>query len=376
VGSRLTAVREISREQARRIAVRAQLLDLPRPGDLIEVVQQLGLVQIDPAAPIAPSAELVLWSRLGSAYRSADLQQALESRTLVELDGRIRPMEDVPAHLAGHEDWPPHAHTREWLEVNEPFRRDVLARLEEAGPLLSRDIPDTSVVPWPSSGWTNHRNVTQMLELLIRKAEVAVSGRRGRQRLFDLAERVYPDLPSMPVAEAARQRAERRLGALGIARAGGTTITGEPHGGETGLPVTVEGVDGQWRVDPAALERADAGDSDAGKSDAENFRGRAALLSPYDRLVYDRRRAQELFGHEYVLEVYKPASQRRWGYYALPILHGDRLVGKLDAKAERREGVFEVYAVHQDVAFTEEMTTAVEAEIDALADWLGLARLR
>ena len=370
MGPRLTAVRQISREQARRIAVRAQLLDLPRPGDLIEVVQQLGLVQIDPAAPIAPSAELVLWSRLGAAYRSADLQQALESRTLVELDGRIRPMEDVPAHLAGHEDWPPHAHTREWLRVNEPFRRDVLARLEEAGPLLSRDIPDTSVVPWPSSGWTHHRNVTQMLELLIRKAEVAVSGRRGRQRLFDLAERVYPDVPGVPVAEAERQRAGRRLAALGIARAGGTTITGEPHGREiaddTAEPVSVEGVEGQWWVDPAALERADA----------EDFRGRTALLSPYDRLVYDRRRAQDLFGYEYVLEVYKPASQRRWGYYALPILHGDRLVGKLDARAERREGVFEVHAVHQDVAFTEEMTAAVEAEIDALADWLGLARLR
>lgn len=360
-------MREISRAQARRLAVRAQLLDLPRPGDLIEVVQQLGLVQVDPAAPIAPSAELVLWSRLGSAYRSADLQQALESRTLVELDGRIRPMDDVPLHLADHEAWPPWADAREWLRVNEPFRRDVLARLEEHGPLLSRDIPDTSVEPWPSSGWTNNRNVTQMLEFLVRKAEVAVSGRRGRQRLFDLAERVYPDAPAVPLEEAARQRAARRLASLGIARVGGTSRPGEPvHVGEVGVPVVVDGVAGQWRVDPEVLE----GD------DVDEFRGRAALLSPYDRLVYDRSRAQELFGFEYVLEVYKPASQRRWGYYALPILYGDRLVGKLDAKAERKEGVFEVYAVHQDVRFTEEMTAAVEAEIDALADWLGLARLR
>jgi uncharacterized protein YcaQ len=336
------------------------------------VLQQLSLVQIDPAAPIAPSAELVLWSRLGAAYRSADLQQALESRTLVELDGRIRPMDDVPLHLAGSEDWPPHAHTREWLRVNDPFRRDVLARLEERGPLLSRDIPDTSLVPWPSSGWTNNRNVTQMLEMLVSKAEVAVSGRRGRQRLFDLAERVYPDAPPVSVREAARLRDERRLASLGIARPTGSTV---PHdGGDedddskggAAVPVTVEGTSGQWWVDPAALDREDAG----------GFRGRAALLSPYDRLVYDRVRAQELFGFEYVLEVYKPASQRRWGYYALPILYGDRLVGKLDARAERKEGVFEVYAVHQDVAFTEEMTTAVEDEIDALADWLGLARLR
>ena len=361
-------VPQISRVQARRIAVRAEMLDLPRPGDLVEVVQQLSLLQIDPAAPIAPSAELVLWSRLGAAYRSADLQHALETRTLVEFNGMIRPVEDLPAHLAGHEDWPGRwEQAREWLRANEPFRQDVLNRLEDHGPLLSKEIPDTSLVSWPSSGWTNDRNVTQMLEFLVMRAEVAVAGRRGRQRVFDLAERVYPDLPVMTVQEARRYRDERRLGSLGIARAKGTRMPSEPVDvGEAGVPVTIEGVDGQWRVDPVALER----------DEAQEFRGRAALLSPYDRLVYDRSRAQDLFGFEYVLEVYKPASKRRWGYYALPILFGDRLVGKLDAKAERKEGVLEVNAVHQDVAFTEEMTAAVDAEVDALADWLGLARLR
>ena len=311
---------QLSRAQARRIAVRAEMLDLPRPGDLVEVVQQLSLLQIDPAAPIAPSAELVLWSRLGAAYRSADLQQALETRTLVELNGMIRPVEDLPAHLAGHQDWPPHERSREWLRVNDPFRQDILNQLQDRGPLLSKEIPDTSIVSWPSSGWTNDRNVTQMLEFLVMKAEVAVSGRRGRQRVFDLAERVYPELPAMTVEEAVRHRDERRLASLGIAKAKGTTMPSEP--------------------------------------------------------VDVRARAQDIFGYEYVLEVYKPASKRRWGYYALPILFGDRLVGKLDAKAERREGIFEVHAVHQDVAFTEEMAVAVEAEIDALADWLGLARLR
>lgn len=360
--------REISRAQARRIAVRAQALDLPRPGDLVEVVQQLSLLQIDPVAAIAPSAELVLWSRLGAAYRSADLVQALESRTLVEFNGMIRPVEDLPAHLAGHDEWPRQwDQGREWLRANDRFRQDVLNRLEDQGPLLSKEIPDTSQVSWPSSGWTNDRNVTQMLEFLVMRAEVAVSGRRGRQRVFDLAERVYPDLPEMPLEEALPLRDERRLTSLGIARTKGTAMPSEPVDvGQAGTPVTIEGVDGQWRVDPEALER----------DETTEFQGRAALLSPYDRLVFDRQRAQELFGFEFVLEVYKPANKRRWGYYALPILFGDRLIGKLDAKAERKEGVFEVHAVHQDVAFTEEMTVAVEAEIDALADWLGLARLR
>ncbi len=354
---------QLSREQARRIAVRAQMLDLPRPGDLVEVVQQLGLVQIDPTAPLAPSADLVLWSRLGAGYRPADLQQVLDDRTLVEFNGMVRPMEDLAAHLAGAASWPSREAQRAWLDANASFRRDVLNRLEQSGPLLSRDLPDTSAVPWPSSGWTNNRNVTQMLEFLVMRAEVAVSGRRGRQRLWDLAERVHPDLPPMSVQEARRLRDERRLQSLGIARARGPAMPSEPVDvGEAGEPAEVEGLAGAWRVDPAVLERDGAGD----------FRGRAALLSPYDRLVYDRARAQELFGFDYVLEVYKPRSKRRWGYYALPILVGDRLVGKLDAKADRKQGTLEVHALHQDVAFTDAMTAAVEAEIADLARWLDL----
>jgi uncharacterized protein YcaQ len=121
-------------------------------------------------------------------------------------------------------------------------------------------------------------------------------------------------------------------------------------------------VKGVWRVDPAQLDRP--------------FEGRAALLSPFDRLVQDRKRLAELFDYEYLLEMYKPVAQRRWGYYALPILYGDRLVGKLDATAERDEGVLRVDAVHEDVAFTRAMRDDVDAEIDALAEWLRLVRAR
>ena len=141
------------------------------------------------------------------------------------------------------------------------------------------------------------------------------------------------------VDEARRLRDERRLAALGIARATmPATGSPEPNGvGQAGEPAVVEGVKGEWRVDPALL------DSD--------FTGRTALLSPYDRLVYDRRRTEELFGFEYYLEMYKPAAKRRWGYYALPVLHGDRLVGKLDATADRKAGELRVDAVHEDVPF-------------------------
>ncbi len=129
--------------------------------------------------------------------------------------------------------------------------------------------------------------------------------------------------------------------------------------GDAGEPAVVEGVKGEWRVDPAAL--------------GDEFEGRTALLSPFDRLIHDRARAQELFDFEYTLEMYKPAATRRWGYFALPILHGDRLVGKLDAAADRKASVLRVNAIHEDVKFTRTVTKAVQAELEDLAAWLGLA---
>ena len=119
---------------------------------------------------------------------------------------------------------------------------------------------------------------------------------------------------------------------------------------------------GGWRVDPAALDAVRSG-----------FTGRTALLSPFDRLVYDRVRAQQLFDFDYTLEMYKPAAKRRWGYFALPILHGDRLVGKLDAGADRKSGVLRVHAIHEDAPFTRATAADVDAEIDALGAWLGLS---
>jgi uncharacterized protein YcaQ len=357
-------VHRLSLDEARRIAVGAQLLGAERPAELVPMVEHLTFLQIDPTAAIAPSADLVAWSRIGADHRPEDLTRALEEdRTLFELNAMVRPMSDLPLYRAsmasprGAGEGP-----RRWVERNDRFRRDILALLEERGPLQSRDIPDTHVVPWSSSGWTGNRNVTQMLELMAMRGEVAIAARRGRRRLWDLAERVYPPgTPVVPIEEALRIRNERRLRALGIARAKAPAMPNEPIDvGPAGEAAVVEGVAGEWRVDPAALERP--------------FAGRTALLSPFDRLIHDRVRTEELFGFEYVLEMYKPAAKRRWGYFALPILHHDRLVGKLDATADRKAAVLRVHAVHEDVAFTRAMRDDVDAEIDALAAWLGLGR--
>jgi hypothetical protein len=353
-------VHRLTNQQARRIAVQAQLLDAPRPRDLLAVVERLTLLQVDPTAAVAPNADLVVWSRLGSSYRPEQLKRALEvDRTLFEFDALVRPMTDLGLYLAGAADRPSYERSRKWLRDNDRSRREILELLERSGPLGSRDIPDTCAVPWASSGWTNNRNVTMMLEFMQARGEVAIAGRGGRERLWDLAARVYAEFEAPPVEEAERVKDERRLAALGIARAKARAMPMEPiHVGNAGEPAVVEGVKGEWRVDPRYLDGG--------------FEGRTALLSPFDRLIHDRVRAEELFEFEYTLEMYKPAAKRRWGYFALPILYGDRLVGKLDAIADRKAGVLRVNAIHEDVSFSKAMTSAVRKEIADLGAWLGL----
>jgi uncharacterized protein len=350
--------------QARRIAVGAQLLDRNRPTDIVETVRQLTLLQIDPTAAVAPNADLVLWSRIGSSYLPEQLKLALErDRSLFELDALIRPIEDLRLFRADMATRPRGAQARQWLDANNGFRIDILDRLRDAGPLRSRDIPDTSAVSWASTGWTNNRNVTQMLEILVLRGEIAVSHREGRERIWDLAERIYPATGDgvPPLEEALRIRDERRLRALGIARPKAPEMPMEPiHVGAAGVEATVDGVPGTWRVDPDAVDRP--------------FEGRTALLSPFDRLIHDRVRAQALFGFEYVLEMYKPAAQRRWGYFALPILHSDQLIGKADVIADRKQRRLVVNAIHEDVPFTAKMRDGVEQELDDLAVWVALPR--
>ena len=365
----VTTVHRLSRQDARRIAVRAQLLDDPRPTDVMEVVRHLTMLQVDPTNAVAPSADLVLWSRLGSSYAPAQLRAAIDDRTVVEYRAMLRPADDMALYRAEMAQWPGEGEVRnwkraqsEWLTINDRCRLDVLARLRALGPLTLRDLPDTCVKPWASSGWNNNKNLSMLLDFMLQHGEVAMAGRRGRDRLWDLAERVYPDQPIVPSPEAERLRNEKRLRALGIARAQGPECPVEPADvGDVGEPAVVEGVRGEWRVDPELLGRL-----------GERFEGRAALLSPFDRLMHERNRMTELFEFEYALEMYKPAATRRWGYYALPILFDDRLVGKLDATTDRKAGVLRVDAVHEDEVFTKPMRAAVDAEIVQLARWLVL----
>jgi uncharacterized protein YcaQ len=359
-------MRTLTRQEARCVAVRAQLLTAGRPSGLDELVRHLGMLQLEPTTAVAPSAHVVAWSRLGSTYSPRELDEALDTGRFVELDQRVLPAEDIALYLAEMAAWPGtgelkpwQVETRDWVEANDHTRRDILEKLHDEGPLPSSELPDTTVVPWESSGWNNDRNVRMLLGCMVRRGEVAVAGNEGREKLWDLAERVYPEVEPVPLPEVWRVRAERQLRALGIMRPRVTDAAGlRVDVGDVGETVAVEGVRGCWWVDPASLDGA--------------FRGRAALLSPLDRLVFDRKRTEELFEFDYQLEMYKPAAKRRWGYWAMPVLYGDRLVGKLDATADREAGVLVVNDVHEDGEWSAACRTAVQREIRDLARWLDL----
>ena len=353
----------LSLERARRIAVMAQQLDADRPTDLLDVIRHQGFVQLDPTAAVARTEHLVLWSRLGRSFDPKDLTQLLARRKLFEHRAYIWPIEDYPLIRPFMETWPDDGTSfergvRRWMQANAEFRQFTLDELRQRGPLRTRDVEDRAAEGWRSTGWTNQRNVDRMLDWLSAQGKIVVVGRDGAERVWDLVERVLPtDAPRISLAKATRVRARRRLRRQGVIRAGSPEDVGDE-----GLPATIEGVRGKWRVEPGLLDRP--------------FEGRTALLSPFDRLVYHRNVTKALFGFEYKLEIYVPVEKRRWGYYVLPALVGDRLAGRVDARADRKAGTLRVPALHLEVGSSKADEAAIRAELDELAAWLELDRVK
>jgi uncharacterized protein len=367
---------ELSNERARRIAVLGQLLALPRPRSIHDVVRGLCFVQMDPTSSVARTEHLVLWSRLGDRYRTADLERLLwRDKELFEFNSYIVPSSDYALHRpsmrrylrgdAGRERY-----VASWLRANASFRRHVLKRLREDGPLRTRDIENRVVEGWRTGGWNDESHDTaMMLEVLWRRGEVMIVGREGQQRIWDLAERRLPVHEPRPAAEVAREFLERRLRTAGVAQPrtfaqfGGDRPTGweralarlEREG--IAVPVRVEGLRGTWYAHGELLER--------------RFRGRTALLSPFDQLIHDRTRTEGLFDFRYRLEIYVPKDQREYGYFVLPILFGDRLVGRLDPTFDRSANVLRVRRVWAEPGAPAEAGEGIAGELISLARWLG-----
>jgi len=302
----------VSLAQARRIAVRSQLLDGSATG-VLQTVRRLGFLQIDPISTVAPPQRLVLWSRLGP-YDPGELDRLLwKERKLFEWSAFIWPIEDFPLIRARMRrrrgTYTYEKRGTEFLRTNARFKRHLLRELETRGPLPSREIEADLMVSRDPHDWWGSRKVSLMLELLEGRGVVAVAGRQGKQRLWDLAERWYPEAESIPWPEARRQLEEKRRRSLGVSYE-----------------------KGEWHAHP----------------DAEDgpIRKRVTFLSPFDRLIHDRDRAEALWDYRYRLEMYVPKAKREYGYYVLPILRGDRLIGRIDPVLDRKTGVLKVNSVH------------------------------
>ncbi len=197
----------------------------------------------------------------------------------------------------------------EFLKTNAAFRRYVLRELEQRGPLLSREIEDHTSMRREQHVWWGSRKMGLMLELLSGRGEVAIVGRRNGQRLWDLAERWYPERDEkLSWPEAERLLEERRFRVAGVRYD-----------------------EGRWLAHPDAVDGP--------------VPNRVTFLSPFDRLIKDRERAEALWGFRYRLEMYVPQAKREYGYYVLPILRGDRLVGRIEPVFDRKTGVLRVNGV-------------------------------
>jgi uncharacterized protein YcaQ len=308
--------------------VRAQALD-GSAASLLDTVRRLGFLQIDPISTVAPPQYLVPFSRLGP-YDRSELDRLLwDEQRLFEWNAFVFPIEDLPLLLARMRrrrtgKYASERRGMEFLKANARYRRYLLRE----GPLLSRDLQDHSNRDWePDSRWWGTRNVAVMLELLHGRGEVAVVGRRDGQRLWDLAERWYPETERVPLRVAERLLAEKRRRAAGV-----------------------------W------LERGEL----RAHPDAEEgpVPDRVTVLSPFDRLVYDRDRAEALWGFRYRLEMYVPKAKREYGYYVLPLLHGDRVVGRVEPVFDRKTRELRVLGAWGD-------TSRLDEALADLARWLG-----
>jgi uncharacterized protein len=325
--------RVVTLEQARRIAVRAQLLD-GSATSVLDTVRRLGFLQMDPIATVATPQQLVLFSRLGP-FDSTELDRLLwEERKLFEYDAFIYPIEDLPLQRARmakfrrggklkRDEW-----IRDFLRTNARFRRHVLREVERHGPLLSRDLEHDLMPAGEGHRWWGDRQVRLMLDILAARGEIAVAGRNGKLRLWDLPERVLPETETPPWREAERELERRTQRRLGVWRAR----------------------DGEWHAHPDVSD--------------EPVPDRAVLLSPFDRLVHDRARAEALFGFFYRLEMYVPKDKREYGYYVLPLLVGDRLAGRAEPRFDRKTGTLELLGAWGD-------TSRLDEALAPLAEWLG-----
>ncbi|MHA2428432.1 MAG: winged helix-turn-helix domain-containing protein [Candidatus Hermodarchaeia archaeon] len=387
-------MRSISLVDARRFAISSQHLAGPRVAankeGILQIIRDLGCIQIDPINIVAPSHQIVLWSRLGQ-YDLANFKQLMwEEHQLLEDWGHctsIVPTTDYPIFKTLKREWKPPQKFQQWLTNNQKLRRYILSEIRQHGPLPTAYFKDKADVDWTSTGWTAGRNITQMLTYLWITGKIMVAHREGNTKYWDLAQRVLPKwtpTEGLTSQEVRLRIAERALQALGLAQPNHIRyyyIRGIP---ENIAPVlsklasqgqieqiqiidsnTQQPLRGTWyihKTNHPLLERIETKD----------WTGRTTLLSPFDNLIYERTRIEQLFNFKYRLEIYVPKKDRQFGPYALPILFDDQFIGRIDAKLNRETNQLEIRAIHSEsnAPLTKEVGEEIQSVLNQFVTFL------
>lgn len=398
----MTTQRKITLTHARRLVLYKQRLAGPRPtadrAGLLDVVRSIGCLQLDPISAVARNHLLVLWSRLGQ-YDKAELDALLwEERKLFEYwahEASIVLTEDFPvyeqpmyAFANGASPWSKRVHA--WLAENSEFYDEILNSIKVRGPVQSKELDGTPSSAWSSSGWTNDRNVTRMLHYLWMMGRVMVAGRKNGQRLWDLSERVLPDWTphaQLDARECTHLACQRSLKMLGVGTAkhieANYTRRRYPHLAEVLRELEAEGsvqqvevgedaekLPGTWYIhsdDVPLLERIEGGE----------WQPRTTLLSPFDNLIADRTRTERLFNYRFRIEIYVPRHLREYGYYVLSILHGDRIIGRVDPTYNRKARRLDINAVYAEPDTPQDTETGevISNAVKELAAFLGAEQI-
>ncbi|EKP0276444.1 YcaQ family DNA glycosylase [Aeromonas bestiarum] len=388
------SIPHLSLQDARHLQLAAQSLLAPRrskatPADLLATIRRMALLQIDTISVVARSPYLVLFSRLGQ-YEPRWLEQLLADGDLFEYwahEACFVPREDY--RLLRHRMLDPAAmgwkFSAQWLKTHGDEIEQIVERIRLQGPVRAADFERKGQ---KGNGWWDWKPEKRHLEVLFTAGRLMVSERRNFQRVYDLAERVRPgwdderDLPSPELARRDMVRASCR--ALGLVKTGWVADYYRLRRGKYDaqlhqladegelLPVRVEG----WQH--GAFVHASLADELAQAQAGTLKATHSAVLSPFDPLVWDRKRASELFGFDYRIECYTPAPKRQYGYFVLPLLRRGKLVGRLDAKAHRKEGLFEVKSLYleEGVRVNASLAQDLAKALQKLADWHQTPALR
>ncbi len=369
----------MSTSAVRRVAIRAQgyaaRFRRSRPAEVEAAIRALSCVQLDSISTVERSHRITLVARIGS-YPQGTVSELLRTGRIFEYwahEACLLPIEDWPLFAPAIEEG-----GRSWygeVERTHPHLADeIVSVIRERGALPSRHFEGST-----EGGMWNWKPAKAMLERLWNHGQLTVAGRQGFQRLYDLTERVIPaHVLAAPVPaelERLRELALRAVRARGVLTAAGVVEHWRLKGGASRIAPALASLG----ADELLAEHAvDDGGPAVYALPETSFDGdapaAAVLLSPFDNLLWDRPFARRILGFDHLIEVYKPAPQRRYGYYVLPFLRGDRLVGRADLKAERKEGRLVVRAFHREpgVRPSGALDDALDRALSKLARSIGL----